>query len=98
MTKSTKTRDELQRIVMECVRTHPELSAIRSVVILNRPRSQPYQPNWDVGFGRASPFLADPEGIARTIVTDLQNKFDLEEDAGDRSAALVSNRTDDTTG
>lgn len=78
MTKIKKTREELQRMVMDSVRTHPTLSTIRSVAIIDKSRAQPYQPNWDAAFVRDSPSAADPEGIGARIVTELQNQFDLQ--------------------
>lgn len=73
--KPTRTEHELEALIMQEVRRHPEFSRIQGIAITRPSQLAPHFPNW--GFG----WVTDGAGIRPTaadaIAERLQREFDL---------------------
>jgi hypothetical protein len=69
-TKETKTESELELILMEEIRRHPECNHVTGVAI-----TRPTDRNWDAAWVCSGPRLAP--SIADEIARKLQAQFDL---------------------
>jgi len=77
MGKEKRTRTALAKMVMYEVSKHPECANVRQVDVVPTGREEPYQPNWNVVWGRNGRPSEQCDEAMKTFVTDLQNKYDL---------------------
>ncbi len=75
--KETKSASELQAMIMQEVRKHPDWSHIEDVAITQKDRTVSHHANWSVGFVCDGPRTA-PEA-AFQFARELSAKFDLAE-------------------
>ena len=73
--KEKKSRAELEALVLEEVRQHPECDHIIGIAIAQPPQTAPHHPNWDVAFTISGNQIPPP--IAFEIAAKLKSQFDL---------------------
>jgi hypothetical protein len=70
--KPKKSASELQAMIMQEVRKHPDLSDVQDVLIAENP--EPHPPNWRPEFVMAGSRSRPPKALQ--IATELGWKFD----------------------
>ena len=73
--KEKKTRLDLIALLMAELRKYPECDHVVRVAITQPLRSDPHQPNWDVGWTGSGNQILCPAALR--IASELQAKFDL---------------------
>lgn len=73
--KENKSACELQALIMQEVRKHPEWSHVVDVAITQSVQTGPHHANWSVGFTCEGPRMAP--GEAFQLARELASKFDL---------------------
>jgi hypothetical protein len=73
--KEKKSASELQAMIMQEVRKHPDWSYIEDVAITQSVQTAPHHANWSVGFVCDGPRTAP--GEAFQFARELVSKFDL---------------------
>jgi hypothetical protein len=73
--KPTKTRHELQALIMQEIRKNPEFRNIGNVAITQPTQLAPHLPNWSFAWVLNGASLAPPE--ADEIPQKLQREYDL---------------------
>jgi hypothetical protein len=73
--KEKKSAGELQTMIMQEVRKHPDWSHVLDVAITQSVQTAPHHANWSVGFTCDGPRMAP--GEAFQFARELSNKFDL---------------------
>ena len=76
MNKDNKTNVELSEMVVAEMQKHPAFTGLCGSIV-EVSRQQPYQPNWDVIWGRTGARSHSVDDAARVVVSPLQGKFDL---------------------
>jgi hypothetical protein len=69
-----KSAAELEAMIMEQARKHPDWSYVQGAVILPNIGAAPHQPNWKAGFTCSGPRIAPAE--ADHLATALSQQFD----------------------
>jgi hypothetical protein len=75
MTKGKKTAKELEAMIMQEVRKHPDWSDIQDVAAIPTVKTAEHHPNWQAAFTMAGHRV--PPQKAFQFATELSNKFDL---------------------
>ncbi len=73
--KEKKSASELQAMIMQEVRKHPDWSHVEDVAITQSVQTVPHHANWNAAFVTDGPRIAP--GAAFQFARELASKFDL---------------------
>lgn len=73
--RPTKSAIELQTMIMQEVRKHPDWGHVLDVTVTPTPRSASHLVNWNAGFTCEGPRMVP--GAAMQMAHELANKYDL---------------------